>query len=441
MDEFLAQENGQLQTAAEEAALVGQICVDKGAIRRIAPYLRAEDFSTEACRAVYEAALDADAAGKFFDAYVAADVLGGKIENPRKFLAECIETAPTTANAEEYARLLRRKSDERNLRMKLSEVLALEHGEALTEAVAAICAEQIEGRPKSRMQKLSRIMERTYFGLFEKPKNRVDTGYGRLDAMLKGMWGDELIILAARPAVGKSAFAWTIAANVAKSTGKVVQVYSLEMEATALGEREMARWTRSVTMNDLIDKGFENCQDERRLQELAEAYTYGSRLPIYIDDSPNVKPSKVRSQALTQRDLGLIVVDYGGLMEADRKLESRNLELGAISRAMKNLAKELSVPVLFLAQLNRSVKDMQKPTLEALRDSGELEQNANKVLFIWNIDKSNRTVGVSVAKNRRGDCGEVVMRFDGAHMRFTETEERYEEPVKTRRGGFSQDED
>ena len=134
----------------------------------------------------------------------------------------------------------------------------------------------------------------------------------------------------------------------------------------------------------------------------------------------------------------LIVVDYLGLMAAERKADSRNLELGQISRDLKNLSCELRIPVVAAAQLNRSVNETERPTLLSLRDSGELEQNASKAIFLWKIDEDG-TVGVSVAKNRRGRTGVVQFRFDGAHQRFTELSTPYIEKPHQRKKGFLSD--
>lgn len=424
-----------VDTHDEEIALIGAICQEPKLARVIARHVEPRHFFYESCRTVYETALDYDANGKAFDALIAAEALKDRIENVRGFLAECIEFVPTTSNTEEYAKLLRSKSDERELRERVGDALNTENGAKLTETIAAICAEQIQSRAGGGMKKFSDVMERTYMGLFERAVNRVDTGYGKLDYLLKGMWGGELIILAARPAVGKSAFALSIAEHAA-AHGKTVQLYSLEMEDVEVGERSLARHTRKLSMNEIIERNIsDDSYDPKTLDDMTtdavQAFDKLVKLPIYIDDSPNVKPSKVRAQALTQKDLGLIIVDYGGLMSADRRYDSRNLELGAISRDLKNIAKELKVPVVMLGQLNRGVSDNQKPTLRELRDSGELEQNANKCVFLWNVNKEDGFVGVSVAKNRKGRTGEIIMQFDGDHMRFTETDEQYREPKRS----------
>lgn len=419
-----------IDTYEEEIAIIGAICQEPKLVRVVQRCVEPRHFFSGTCRAVYEYAVETDAAGMVFDVLIAADALKEKIPEIRSFLAECMEVTPTTANTEEYAQILRSKADERELREKITAALDEESGARLTETIAAVCAEQIQNRAGGRMRKLGDVMERTYNGLREKPTNRVDTGYGQLDHLLKGMWGGQLILIGARPAVGKSAFALSLAENAAKSTKKVVQLYSLEMEDTEIGERELARNAYALTMNEIIERDL----NDEQWNDAAQSFMSAAGLPVYIDDSSDVKPSKVRSQALTEKNLGLIIIDYGGLMASDRKYDSRNLELGAISRDLKNLAKELHVPIVMLAQLSRKIGgDDVKPTLTDLRDSGELEQNASKCIFLWNTNKEQHEVGVSVAKNRRGMLGEVVMQFDGAHMRFYETEKRYEEPQRRRR--------
>lgn len=426
-----------IDTLSEETALVGAICIDSKMVRVICRYVQPEDFFYANCRLVYETALEYDKDGKAFDPLIAANALEEQIPEIRSFLAQCIEITPTTANTEEYAQILKTKADERWVREEIGRALNEKSGEELSRAVAEIAAMAVERKPKNRLKKLDAVLEKTWEGFFQKSQSRVDTGYGRLDGVLKGMWGDELILLGARPAVGKSAFALSIAENVAAKTGKAVMLYSLEMNDTQIGERILSRHTERVVMDNLIDRNL----TEEQAGEVAKAWGNLSWLPIYIDDSPGVKPSKVREQALTMRNLGLIIIDYGGLMKPDRKRENRNQELGAVSGDLKNLAKELDVPVMMLAQLSRKVGDTEKPTVRELRDSGELEQNADKCVFLWNLDKESGKIGVSVAKNRRGKTGELVFYFDGDHMRYVESEERYQEPPKGRgRGGFHDDE-
>ena len=152
-------------------------------------------------------------------------------------------------------------------------------------------------------------------------------------------------------------------------------------------------------------------------------------------DTPHCTVSDIRKAAASIPQLRMIVVDYLGLMQPEHRTDSRNLELGQISRDLKNLSCELRIPIVAAAQLNRGVNETDRPTLAALRDSGELEQNASKALFLWKLDEDG-TRGVSVAKNRRGRTGVVQMRFDGAHQRFTELSAPYVERQPQRKRGF-----
>ena len=187
-----------------------------------------------------------------------------------------------------------------------------------------------------------------------------------------------------------------------------------------MGERLLAKRADGVTMDQLIDGMPE---DEDLWASVAEAASWESRLPVYFYDGPDVTVSRIRELALGIDDLKMIVVDYLGLMigEKDKKAENRNLELGGISRELKLLASELEIPIVAAAQLSRTVNETDKPKLSSLRDSGELEQNAVKVIFLWKTDPGDDTqVGCTVAKNRRGRTGDVNFYFDGSKMTFTE---------------------
>lgn len=429
-----------------EHSVIGAVCVEQAVIRRLSPILRAEDFTVSACAAVYEAAQDADAAGRLFDGFIAAEALAGKIDDPRRFIAECIEVCPTTANAEAEAEVIHRHAERARLTATIMELLGSDPSAQrdLAAEIAAACAEQINARPATRLRPLSAVLLGTYNAMFQPDTARIDTGYGRLDALLMGMHAEELVIIGARPAVGKTAFALSIAEHAARG-GKAVQVYSMEMSSTQLGERFLARGTDAAQMDHIIRRSA--ASDQAIADDLARALVRQSGLPIFIDDSPRTTVSRIRAQAFAARGLGLVIVDYAGLVEPERRgggrrgTENRNQELGAVSRGLKMLAKELKIPVVLLAQLNRQKGETAQPTLADLRDSGELEQDADKVLFLWRIEEEDQTVGVSVAKTRRGRKGIVKMRFESARMRFVELEERYEHPRKRRRGGGFHDEE
>lgn len=413
-------------TSALEYSLAATVCLEPKRVLQLRQIVSVEDFSISACAMVFDAADSAVSRGKAFDVNIAADGLRGLVDDPRKFLAECIDVTPTVAHAEEYARLLHTRAAEKRLR---DGVLAALDEENPATAIAELCKAHLLDNAGGRLKSVSQALTETLRSLSAPEQSRIDTGFPKLDSVLKGFEGGQLIIVGARPGVGKSAFLLDIAESAARAGNETLFV-SLEMSASELTERLLARRSMA-TMDNLIDRDL----NDETWTDIAAVSNRLERLPLHFWDKPAVTVSKIRGAAATIQNLHLIVIDYLGLMQADRRADSRNLELGQISRDLKNLASELQIPIVAAAQLNRGVNDTDRPTLLSLRDSGELEQNGSKVLFLWRIDDSG-TIGVSVAKNRRGRQGVVQMTFDGAHQKFTELSEPYREPEKKRRGGF-----
>lgn len=413
-------------TSALEYSLAATVCLEPKRVLQLRQIVSVEDFSISACAMVFDAADSAVSCGKAFDVNIAADGLRGLVDDPRQFLADCIDLTPTLANAEEYARLLHKHAAEKRLR---DGVLAALDEENPATAIAELCKAHLLDNAGGRLKSVSQALTETLWSLSAPEQSRIDTGFPKLDSVLKGFEGGQLIIVGARPGVGKSAFLLDIAESAARAGNETLFV-SLEMSASELTERLLARRSMA-TMDNLIDRDL----NDETWTDIAAVSNRLERLPLHFWDKPAVTVSKIRGAAATIHNLRLIVVDYLGLMQADRRADSRNLELGQISRDLKNLASELQIPIVAAAQLNRGVNDTERPTLLSLRDSGELEQNGSKVLFLWRVDEFG-TVGVSVAKNRRGRQGVVQMSFDGAHQKFTELSEPYREPEKKRRGGF-----
>ena len=251
------------------------------------------------------------------------------------------------------------------------------------------------------------------------------------------MRGTNLIVIAARPGVGKSAFALEIARSVALKGHKVL-IYSYEMSDSELAERLVAR-DGGVTM-DALD-GLNPDADNEMWRKVSRACSHLTPLPISINDDPRTTIAQIRAEVLSTPGVELVIVDFLTLMRTDRRYDNRNLEVGALSRELKMLAQELRIPVIALSQLNRGKDETERPTLRDLRDSGEIEQNANKVIFLWRSDPDNPTIiCVTVAKNRRGHTGDVVFQFDGNYMSFTETSIRPERPQQRRRRAYEEDE-
>jgi replicative DNA helicase len=295
-----------------------------------------------------------------------------------------------------------------------------------------------EKRREGDLRAVSELMEQT-LDLLDKMKasssgvTGLSTGYVDLDMQLTGLHAGELIILAARPGIGKTSLAMNIAMHAALKEDKAVAIFSLEMPADQLLMRLLASSAR-VDMKKLRG-GRLTQHDEEKFQEMAGAL-YNA--PIYIDDSGGLSPFDLRAKArrLKQKDprLSLIVIDYLQLMHQKGKVESRQLEVSEISRALKQLAKELEVPVIALSQLNRKVEERKggKPMLSDLRESGSIEQDADVVMFIHREDqdeggadgeeaaKSRTVIPVEliVAKQRNGPVGSIDLVFLSEFTRF-----------------------
>lgn len=397
-----------------EYSVVGAVCIEPRVIRELHGKVLPDDFEDEACAAVMRAAFDTDAKGEAFDYVIAAEAIKDiKGAFAQGFIVECMQLTPTVHNARLHAELVHKAACKRNLRTEIEDALLGDEPEEIAAEIAAICRKQMQSANSRRMKSVQSVLLSMYENIGAS-QLRVDTGFSKTDAILKGMWGGNLCVVGARPGVGKTAFAISLAVNAAKRGHKVL-IYSLEMLADEVVERMIAQ--NGVTMDELIDMDAQNAATMRKMNGASANI---SSLPIFINDDPSTTVSRIRAQAAQIPDLHMIIVDFLTLMRSDRRYDNRNLEVGAISRELKLLAAELQIPVIALAQLSRNKDEDEMPTLRDLRDSGEIEQNANKVMLLWNADKESGMVGLYIAKNRRGATGQVCFRFDGSHMLFTE---------------------
>lgn len=415
-----------LYDASLERCVIGALCIDPSKLEQVVPFLKPEDFTIKACEIVYAEMTDRFINNAPVDVALLPQCLITTCENPSKFLAECMLEAPTTNNVVLHAHVIHDAAKERRLRDDVQEAFDTSEKDVIATTIMEKCRDFIEdeiGTSKTMFDLMNLAADR----LSEPIGLRIDTGFPRLDGILKGMWGGNLIIIGARPGCGKSAYGLDIAESAARH-GKKVLFYSLEMLGDELAERLICR-RAMIPLDHIIDR----TMDSGEIQRYVEACASMSSLPVIYEDTPNVTVQQIRAKARTITDLSLIVIDYIGLLRASRRYDNRNLELGAISRELKNLASELRIPIIALAQLNRGRQDDEEPQLNDLRDSGELEQNASKVIFLWNIDREEGIKGCKVAKNRRGKTGTVQMNFQGEYMRFTERTEDVEYDRKGRR--------
>jgi replicative DNA helicase len=352
------------------------------------------------------------------------------------YLARLVDTVPSAINVAHYARIVRDKAALRRLIAKAGEITqrcfedAGEFDQVLDFAEGAIF-EISENKHRAAFHPLSKIIDINIDALEKRQENRalvtgIPTGYTRLDNMTSGLQGSDLIILAARPAMGKTALALNIARNAALGGNVPVAVFSLEMSKEQLSMRMLCSEARVDSSR--LRSGFLNPEDWTRITDAASTL---SEAPIYIDDSPDISATSIRTKSRRlkmDKDLGLIIIDYLQLMRGHESSERRDLEISDISRSLKLLAKELNVPVLALSQLNRKLEERsdKRPQLSDLRESGALEQDADVVAFIYrdevyNKDENNPNRGtaeVILAKQRNGPTGVVPLTFLGVHTRF-----------------------
>ncbi len=431
---------------AAERAVLGAVLADNTLIAGVGEVVHPEDFSSPAHAQIFEAMLKLDGQSRQVDHLTLAEelkVLGHLVSvGGPAYLMRLDQVVPIASNAVQYAQIVKDQAIRRRLAQagrEIQDLASQETGELevlLDEAERKVFL-LAEKKREGDLRPVSELMEHT-LDLLDKMKaaatgiTGLSTGYIDLDNQLTGLHAGELIILAARPGIGKTSFAMNIAVHAALKENKAVGIFSLEMPADQLLMRLLASTAR-VDMKKLRG-GRLTPHDEEKFQEMAGAL-YNA--PIYIDDSGGLSPFDLRAKArrVKQRDprLSLIVIDYLQLMHQKGKVESRQLEVAEISRALKQLAKELEVPIIALSQLSRKVEDRKdgKPLLSDLRESGSIEQDADVVMFIHRetaeegpdgqpSQQSNTVIPVEliVAKQRNGPIGSIDLVFLAEYTRF-----------------------
>ncbi len=432
-----------------EMCIIGAILIDEKALANVIQTLKPEHFYFEELKAVYQAILELSSEGKSIDFVSVLKKLVAKgiydEKQAKQMLFKCADLVPSVSQVESYAKTVidsfkARKLREIGTRLAFDGVFA-ENVNDVADEVMSELYEVVSEQHKKQLRTVGDIGTKVFEGYSndgQDLENRSHTGFSRFDEILKGMSSGNLVILAARPKVGKTAFALSIAENVAKS-GKTVALYSLEMESSEIYERLLSKRAK-IPMNTLIDRRFKDKKRPQKIRDeeinkIAESIDEIYSLPIKINDNPACMVNDIRLESRLVKGLGLIVIDYLQLMRSAKRFENRNLEVGAICRELKCLASELGVPILCLSQLNRSSDESTRPSPSELRDSGSIEQDANKVILMWCIEKNlnergfveRKTIGADVALNRRGTTGVTLFNFNGNYMQFTELDRKYEE--------------
>lgn len=280
--------------------------------------------------------------------------------------------------------------------------------------------EALKRSEKNKSKKLTAIVTEYQDQYFQEQKEeKLYTGFSKLDEITGGLEGGDVIVIGARPGVGKSAFTSQIILEMAKA-GKRIGFYNLEMSEKQVYERLLSNQS-GIRLNR-IRRAIQFLGDEKERFESANQML--GKMDILIS-SGTKSVSEIRNECRHQ-ELDCIIIDYLQLVRADTRYQSRASEVGAISKAIKALAMELNVPIIALSQLNRTseMRETKEPTMGELREAGDIEQDASIIILLWNLDNEDKTrKGLKVDKNRQGELGKIVYRFDGNEMRFQETEE------------------
>ncbi len=426
------------QNVEAEQAVLGSLLLDNEAIYRVIEFLSPEDFYREAHRRIYQAILDLTGRTEPADLVTVTDHFKGEggVEavGGSAYLSSLVDRVATAANVTAYANIIREKSLLRRLIAASTEIIAegyatnLPVDEFLDQAEKAIF-DIAQRKIKQHFFKISDVV-RDSFKLIEQLYERkelvtgVPTGFVDLDRMTAGLQPSELVIIAGRPSMGKTALALNIAFNAALLRKIPVAIFSLEMSKEQLVQRLLC--TEARVDGSKLRSGYLSKEDWERLTQAAGKL---SETSLFIDDTPALNILAMRAKARRlQREhgLGLIVVDYMQLMKGPGRPESREREISEISQSLKALAKELSIPVLALSQLNRMVENRRPPIpqLADLRESGAIEQDADVIAFIYReelYDKETLNKGVAeihIGKQRNGPIGMLRLAFHGAYTRF-----------------------
>ncbi|MGI6782643.1 MAG: replicative DNA helicase [Aminivibrio sp.] len=437
-------------SAEAERAALGSCLMDREALETVLEILQPEDFYDLNHRAAFEVIHDMARRERPVDPLTFLEELTrqGKSERlgGQSFLASLVDSVPTTANVEYHARIVLDKAIHRrlisagNTIVKLGYSEELDLDEALEEAERAVF-EIVRKRNATNFRHVGEVLGKT-FQQIEEQYNRSDqdvtgfnSGFYELDRLTGGFQPGSLNIVAARPSMGKTAFAINIAQFGGQGANRPVLIFSLEMGAEQLVQRMLGAEAR-VNIHDLRNGSF----PKSAWEDLADGAGRLAEAPIYIDDSSMLSTMELRARCRRfksrHKDLGLVVVDYLQLMSASKRTDSKQQEVAEISRGLKGIARELEAPVIALSQLSRAVEQRteKKPQLSDLRDSGAIEQDADTVMLLYRpgyyeagggADEEDNRAFIHLAKHRNGPTGEINLVFLREYTRFVNADRPY----------------
>jgi replicative DNA helicase len=421
------------QNLEAEQSILGGILLENNSLNDALEILTARDFYSEAHRKIFSAILELSDRNEPSDLITLSNILRDKNQLDQiggaAYLASLVDNVPSAANTEYYAKIVREKSILRTLIGAATDILAKTYNrtadidEVLDEAEHAIF-EISENKIRPSFFAIKEILKdsfKTIEKLYESKEliTGVSTGFDKLDELTSGLQKSDLVIIAGRPSMGKTAFALNIAQYAATENHTPAAIFSLEMAKEQLAMRMLSSTAKVDSQR--IRKGFLGETDWPKLTTAAGSL---SEAPLFIDDTPAITVLEMKAKARrlkAEHGLGLIIVDYLQLMRSGSAKDSREQEISEISRSLKALAKELNVPVVALSQLNRKVEDRtnRRPQMADLRESGAIEQDADVIAFIYrdevyNKSEDNPEKGIAeviVAKQRNGPTGTIKLAF------------------------------
>ncbi len=428
------------QSLEAEESVLSAILLDNDVLLEVLEILSPEDFYKSSHQNIFTAITELFSENEPVDLVTLTNKIRelGWLEKigGASYLATIVDTAPVAVNAQHYARIIHEKACLRRLIKKTNAITKRcfeDRGDVdnIIDFAESSIFEISENKIKPTFYRISNIIDSNIDALEERGENRalvtgVPTGFTKLDELTAGLQKSDLIILAGRPGMGKTALALNITRNAAIDSGAPVAVFSIEMAKEQLSMRMLSSEARIDSTR--MRRGFITQDDWMKITDAAGIL---SQSPIYIDDSPNISTMEIRAKSRRLKmevNLGLIIIDYLQLMKSRGSVERRDLEISEISRSLKALAKELDIPVLALSQLNRKLEERgdKRPQLSDLRESGALEQDADVVAFIYrdelyNKEENNPNRGkaeIILAKQRNGPTGRVTLTFLDAYTRF-----------------------
>ncbi|HEX9664660.1 MAG TPA: replicative DNA helicase [Patescibacteria group bacterium] len=439
------------QNIEAEQSFLGSLLIDKDAVIKVADSVRPEDFYKNVHQMIYEAMLDLYVKHEPIDLLSLSNRLEEKDQlekiGGRSYLTSLANLVPTASNVDHYGGIVQKKATLRRLLRAASEITKLGYDEVED---VDIVLDQSEKSLFAVSQKYLRNIFVPVKSVLADAFDRIDelhrekgklrgipTGYQALDNLLGGLQKSDLVIIAARPSIGKTSLALDFARTIATKNKIPVGIFSLEMSKEQLVDRLICA-EANVDLWRMRTGKLSDREDGGDFPRIGHAMGTLSEAPIYIDDSPtatvmNIKTKARRLQA--ENGLGLILIDYLQLMEGRGNTDNRVLEISEITRSLKGIARELNIPVIALSQLNRSVESRTPPIpkLADLRESGSIEQDADVVMFIYREDyykrgpEKNHIADIFIAKHRNGPTGNIQLYFDENIVSFKNLEKKIKE--------------